>query len=318
VLLLSAAALDRLWTAFRERVPGRIAGLAAAAVLALVGLAGVRALDGRIWGAFARQNDRNVAVMHHILDEAPGTRVYLAPAGDFFLNHQNAIQLDGNAVYLLRTTNPVNIEPEEPVPAIVVYASLNEEWANREERLGLLQKHYPDLPCHPVTLTAATRMCRMEIPPGRLTENTRDLFYIHRSVKPSWRRAFLACNYGLGRGGVISQEDLVSAPDAPLPAGLDSQSCRIAGRLAVPREGKVRFSVSTRDYILLEVAGKKVFDHRPPRTGSEASTGSSGVLRLKAGTYPVRMRVYLCSEPVPAVQVTYPGEEKHRLLGETR
>jgi hypothetical protein len=313
-LALSALALDRLWSAFRALAPGAAAARIAAAALAVAGLAAAGTIDGRVWGAFAAQVDRNVEIDRLLQAEPGGARAYYAPAGDFFLLHQHAVQREGGRpAYLMKASNPIDLAPGEPVPVVVVYACLSPDFGDEESRLGALRRHYPDLPCRSIALRNGKGMCRLEVPASRVREDGTGLFFVRRSPAPSWRRAFPAWNCGLARGNCLSREDLAPAPDAPLPDGRDGQGARITGRIRVPRAGRVVFRVDTADILALAVDGRLALDHRP-RPG--AATLVERGIRLEAGDHPVTMRVHMRGNALPRVQVILPGETQVRDLSE--
>jgi len=310
---LAALAIDRLLAGIRSALPGPWAGRGIAAL----GLAGVLAtgaiVDSRIWGEFARQADRNVEIDRLLQAEPRDRRVFFAPAGDFFLMHQFAVQRSGGRpAYLMKAANPIHLAPGEEVPGVVVYASLSGDFGDEEARLGRIRRAYPDLPCRTIELRNGKALCRMEIPASRLNEGS-GLFHFRRTGSPGWRRVFPAWNFGLARGNLVSREDIVSAPDAPLPPDVEGQQCRIMGAISLAKGGKVSFLVDSGDIIRLEVAGRRVLDHLPRPGGKTRAEGS---IRLPPGVHPLLFRVHRRGEGLPRVRVVLPGETEERPLSD--
>lgn len=310
VLGMAAYALDRLWGAFRVAVPSGAAGKVGLFLLSVLVLGGAVAIDGRIWGEFARQVDRGVEIDRVVRDETPDKRIYFVPAGDFFLAHQFTVQREaGRPVYVLKERNPIDLTPEEEVPSIVLFVSLSPDFGDEEARVGFLRRRFPDLPLREIPLRNGKLMGRMEIPASRVASGPEGLFQVRRRPPGNWRRTFLAWDDGLARGNFVSREDLVSRPEAPLPDGLDAQGCRITGRIEMEQDGLLECGVETADRMVLEVAGQKVIDHR-------AGGRATGKVRLKKGDHSVTIRIHRTSASIPVIPIRIPGDDRPRSLGD--
>ncbi len=310
---LAALAIDRLLAGIRSAVPGSWAGRGIAVLGLAVILATGAVVDSRIWGEFAKQADRNVEIDRLLQAEPQDFRVFFAPAGDFFLMHQFAVQRSGGRpAYLMKASNPIHLDPGEAVPGVVVYASLSGDFGNEEERLGRIRRAYPDLPCKRIDLRNEKALCRMEIPASRLKEGS-GLFRIQRASSSGWRRIFPAWNFGLARGNLVSREDIASTPDAPLPPDVEGQQCRITGTISLAKGGKVSFLADTGDIVRLEVAGRRVLDHLPRPGGKTRTEGS---VHLPPGIHPLVLRVHRRGDGIPGIHVILPGETEARPLSD--
>ncbi len=255
----------------QEWVSGFMAGKGIrrlAGVFLLLGLTAFWAWEGK--GTFTRVYDKwwnmmrpDILVSQEISEQLPTKRVYMgvydgmgyaSPAVEGVIH-------DGKALYLLQTSNVVDVLPQEPRKDFsVIISGLDKQWA------PVLKKDFPKAQWIPKweyyqSKSDPPTMYDVVIPARDIPEKPGKLFMFRVVPEKKWLRRVYVTYYGLGRG-MIQYED-TSPTLNPLPQGMGAHSVSGDGLWEAPSDGKYTFTVNSPDPIQIWIDGKKVLSSIP-------------------------------------------------------
>ncbi|HET9869927.1 MAG TPA: hypothetical protein VFR02_05465, partial [bacterium] len=149
----------------------------------------------------------------------------------------------------------------------------------------------------------------MKIPAADIPAGPGKLFGFERVGPGAWIREYFDSAYLLG-AGVLDYVEKVDSPYGPVPSAQGGHMLRILGEVSVPAKTTWRLSVTTANYAILKLDGRRVLDLKPNgRVVSRVRT-----LTLGPGDHAVDYLVYLrVGNEIPEIKIEGPGGSVRRL-----
>jgi hypothetical protein len=222
------------------------------------------------------------------LDKAD-KRIYVVPIrGVRFVSVETmGVLQDRSPLYRYRDANEIPLGPGEKPRDVVVLVS---PFSTRE--IARLKKDFPSAEWTSIWLTIRSpnlqRLAyRVLIPAGKIPAKPGKSFWFHTVPRENWLCRVYP-GYALARAGMIlseSSKPTLNPVDPTLQKEGGEYSLLAEGEWEAPADGLYTFSVTTPDFIRLELDDKCLIDSRPP--AGVVAKKSKGI-RLKKGPHRIR------------------------------
>lgn len=305
VLAAGAWGMDSCLDSAEESFP-RFKPLMAALLLAFFFAFGGKVNFQECYPKLFKPQFPNVLVSHQATEDAQKYMVFLHPYESRFGAATALTQTvleEKNHVRLVQSSNAIYLKPGEEERNIAVQTPYTDPAMFERIRREFPETVWTDLRADWQPDNAAL-IHRGIIPIRDLSEKPGKLFYIQRISPSTWTRDFYDVRAGIARG-VIATEDTLPLT-AAIPVGLGGEvSGRFTGSFHADADGNYKFSVSSGNYVILKIDGKKRLDMRPRPVGIVLAR--SVTTRLLKGDHQIEYLIsYQNGRNAPPVQVLPP------------